>query len=59
MPENCCGQGCQDCVWFKYNDDMRAWLQQQRELGVADAHLTPDQLDPLAALEARLRGDHD
>ncbi len=54
MPENCCGLGCQDCVWFKYSEDLNAYLAQQRQLSGGDAYMSPDHMDPLAALEARL-----
>lgn len=34
-PDNCCMSGCIDCVWERYNEDMRDWRIKRRQ--AADA----------------------
>lgn len=32
LPDDCCGQGCEPCVWDTYNDELRDYLARKKAL---------------------------
>ena len=48
-PEECCGKGCEECVWTVYWNDLREY-----EIAQAEAQGVERPLDPFELLERRL-----
>jgi hypothetical protein len=48
-PEECCGKGCEECVWTVYWNQLREY-----QIAVADAQGIERQLDPFEILELQL-----
>ena len=34
----CCGNGCQDCVWIRYWDELQDYERKQKKLALRDAN---------------------
>lgn len=48
-PEECCGKGCEECVWTVYWNDLREY-----HISVAEAQGIERPLDPFEIFEQRL-----